>query len=62
MSFPTPKHAIGDMNRSIECEELIHPFVAGLIDRAGSAGWTLEEVLLAIEETVKEIRSTPLPV
>jgi len=50
------------MNRSIECEELIHPFVAGLIDRAGSAGWTLEEVLLAIEETVKEIRSTPLPV
>jgi hypothetical protein len=57
MQIPQPTHALGEMKRAMECEELIHPLVAEIVSAAVASGWTTEEALIAVEEAVKDIRA-----
>ena len=57
MEIPAPSHVLGDTNRSMECEEHFHEPIRRLVDQAISAGWTPQEVLIAIEEVVKDLRA-----
>jgi hypothetical protein len=57
MDIREPVHPIGDINRALECEENMHPALGALLASAVKAGWTVDEVLIAIEEVVKEIRT-----
>lgn len=58
MQIPPPTHEPGDMQRTMECEELVHPLVNAIVSAAAASGWTVDEALIAIEEVVKDIRST----
>jgi hypothetical protein len=57
MQIPAPNHIIGDMNRSLECEQHFAAPIRDLLDQAVTAGWTAQEVFIAIEEVVKDLRS-----
>ena len=57
MQIRPPTHELGDMQRTMECEELVHPLVDAIISGAASSGWTVEEALMAVEEVVKDIRT-----
>ena len=58
MQIPPPTHAPGEMQRTMECEELIHPCVSAIVSGAVASGWRIDEVLIAVDEAVKEIRTT----
>jgi len=57
MQIPPSSHELGDMRRTMECEELVHPLVDAIISAAASSGWTVEEALMTVEEVVKDIRT-----
>jgi hypothetical protein len=57
MQIPAPTNEPGEMQRAMECEELIHPLVAEIVSAAVVSGWTAEEALIAVEEAVKDIRA-----
>jgi hypothetical protein len=57
MQIPPPTHEPGEMQRTMECEELIHPLVTAIVSAAIDSGWTVAEALIAIEEAVKDIRT-----
>ncbi|MCV9967453.1 hypothetical protein OIU34_37105 [Pararhizobium sp. BT-229] len=57
MEIPVPVNPVGDMQRAVECEELVRPSVITLVRGAVAAGWTADEVLIAVEEVVKDIRN-----
>ncbi len=57
MQIPPPTHELGEMQRTMECEELVHPLVDAIVSAATSSGWTVEEALIAFEEVVKDIRT-----
>jgi hypothetical protein len=57
MDIPPPTHEPGDMQRAMECEELVRPFVKSIVASAITSGWTCNEVLIAVEEAVKDIRA-----
>ncbi len=57
MQIPPPKHAPGEMQRTMECEEYIHPLVSAIVSTAVASGWTSDEALIAVEEVVKDIRT-----
>ncbi len=56
MTIPAPTSALGDMKRSMECEHHFSLPLRELIDQAVTAGWTVQEALIAIEEVVKDER------
>ncbi len=58
MQIPPPTYELGDMQRTMECEELVHPVVNAIVSAAAASGWTVDEVLVAVEEVVKDIRTT----
>jgi hypothetical protein len=47
----------GEMQRTMECEELVHPLVEAIVSAAAVSGWTIDETLVAVEEAVKDIRA-----
>ncbi|MCV9997305.1 hypothetical protein OE766_03510 [Pararhizobium sp. YC-54] len=57
MQIPPPTHEPGDMQRAMECEELVRPFVKSIVATAIASGWACDEVLIAFEEAVKDIRT-----
>lgn len=57
MQIPPPTHALGEMPRSMECEELVYPLVGAIVSGAVASGWTIDETLIAVEEAVKDIRT-----
>lgn len=57
MSIPSPTNLPGDTNRAFECEEILHPVISGIVAEATDVGWTADELLVAIEEVVKALRS-----
>jgi hypothetical protein len=57
MQISPPTHEPGDMQRAMECEELVHPLVNSVVVAAVASGWTCDEALIAIEEAVKDIRA-----
>lgn len=57
MQIPAPTRVIGDTNRSLECEQHFAAPIRGLLDQAVTAGWTAQEIFIAIEEVVKDLRS-----
>jgi hypothetical protein len=54
--IPGPTSEQGDMKRSMECEHHFDLPIRNLIDQAVTAGWTAQEVFVAIEEVVKNQR------
>jgi hypothetical protein len=42
----------------MECEEIVHPLVNAIVSAAAASGWTVDEALIAVEEVVKDIRTT----
>jgi hypothetical protein len=58
MQIPQPTHELGDMQRTMECEVLVHPLVYAIVSAAAASGWTVDETLIAIEEVVKDFRAT----
>lgn len=60
MEIASPKHDAGDMNRAMHCEEVVHPVIGALIEQSQNSGWTSDEILLAIEEVVKDFRMSQL--
>jgi len=57
MQIPAPTHELGDMQRAMECEEKIHPFIDAIVTSAIASGWSIDEALIAVEEVVKDIRT-----
>ena len=45
------------MNRSLECEQHFDAPIRHLLDQAITAGWTAQEVFIAIGEVVKDLRT-----
>lgn len=56
MLIPAPTHKLGEMQRTMECEERIHPLIDTIVSAAVASGWTIDEALIAVEEAVKDIR------
>lgn len=56
MDIPAPTLAVGDTNRALECEQYFDAPIRQLVDGATTAGWTAEEIFMAIEEVVKDQR------
>ncbi len=57
MKIPAPTYEPGEMQRTMECEELIHPLIDTIVTSAVASGWTIDEALIAVEEAVKDIRT-----
>ncbi|WP_421869023.1 hypothetical protein [Pararhizobium sp.] len=57
MQIPAPTHEPGEMQRTMECEELIHPLIDTIVSAAVVSGWAIDEALIAVEEAVKDIRA-----
>jgi hypothetical protein len=54
MQIPAPTHEPGEMQRTMECEELIHPLIDTIVSAAAASGWAIDEALIAVEEAVKD--------
>ncbi len=61
MEISAPVNPVGDMQRALECEELVRPGVVTLVRGAVAAGWIADEVVIAVEEVLKDIRNAKPP-
>ena len=50
IDFDSPPAGNGDVNLLAECERQLLPLVRGIVDAAVAAGWSQEDVLLAMVE------------
>ena len=50
IDFDSPPTGNGDVNLLAECERQLLPLVRGIVDAAVAAGWSQEDVLLAMVE------------
>jgi len=48
--FDSPPADGGEVNLSAECERQLLPLVRGIVEAAVAAGWSREDVLLAMVE------------
>jgi hypothetical protein len=48
--FDSPPADSAEVNLSAECERQLLPLVRGIVDAAVAAGWSREDVLLAMVE------------